>query len=334
MAAPGPLRGNKAGVKVLFGLLMLALTVGAAPLPGTWTTGTPLPAGRSEDSVAAAGDRVYVIGGYGPAGPNTTVLEASGHADVDSSRCDAYDAQTARWSQCADLPRGMNHVGVTMLDGRIFTFGGFVRQNRDPVTDANVYDPATDRWTPLAPLPRALGSIAVAALDGKIHLVGGRDDHSVADHLVYDPSKNAYSTAAPLPIGRDHMGLAAFGGKLYAIGGRIDDFRHNTSYCDVYDPGTDRWSVCAPMLSVRSGMAVAVYRDRIFAVGGEREGGTFTNNEAFDPASNGWSAMAPLPEGRHGTGAAVIGDRLYLPAGGPVNGGSQQSTTLHIFSLP
>jgi hypothetical protein len=80
-------------------------------------------------------------------------------------------------------------------------------------------------------------------------------------------------------------------------------------------------------------MAVAVYASRVFAIGGEYNGGIFTNNEAYDPKTNSWARFAPLPEGRHGTGAVAIGDRLYIPAGAPVNGGSEQSSTLDIFTL-
>jgi hypothetical protein len=298
---------------------------------GTWSQGPQLPQLRSEVSVAAAGSTIYVIGGYAPAGPHPTALDASGQVDVDQPLVQAFDVTVGRWSDRAPLPRGLNHVGVATLDGKIYAFGGFAAQNREPVTDANVYDPAADAWTALPPLPAALGSIAVAPLDGKLHLVGGRDTHSVGTHLVFDPATKRYTTAAPLPVGRDHMGLVAFEGKLYAIAGRIDDFSHNTSYVDVYDPKTNRWTAGAPMPSQRSGMGVALYRGRILAIGGERAGGTFTNNEAYDPHANTWSSLTALPEGRHGTGAVVVGDRLYLPAGGPVNGGSRQSDSLFIF---
>jgi len=317
------------------GALALASPIAASAQPssGNWTTAAALPAPRSEDVVAAIGTTMYVAGGYVPAGPSPKVLEASGHADVDGSLVQAYDAATNRWRTCAPLPKGLNHVGMVGSSGKLFTFGGFEAQNRDAVADANAYDPQSDRWMPLAPVPVKLGSISVADLHGAIHLVGGRDEHSVGFHHVYDPKTNRYANAAPLPIGRDHMGLVAFDGKLYAIAGRIDDFDHNTSYVDVYDPAVDRWSSVAPMPSQRSGVAVALYRDRIFAIGGERRGGTFTNNEAFDPRTNSWSVFAPLPEGRHGTGAAVLGDSLYLPGGGPLNGGSMQSTTLFVFHL-
>jgi N-acetylneuraminic acid mutarotase len=321
----------------VFGVVTVCVAVlfaGAAEAQsflGTWTKGTQLPNGRSEDSVAAVGSTIYVIGGYAPAGKNPTALDSSGEVDVDQPLVQAFDLQAGRWSDRAPLPRGLNHLGVTTLDGKIYAFGGFAQQNRDAVADANVYDPTADAWTPLPPLPAPLGSIAVAPLDGKIHLVGGRDTHSVGTHVVFDPSTKRYTTAAPLPIGRDHMGLVAYGGKLYAIGGRVDDFNHNTSYVDIYDPKTNRWSPGTPMPSQRSGMAVVLYRDRILAIGGERGGGTFTNNEAYDPRTNAWMSLTALPEGRHGTGAVVVGDTLYLPAGAPVNGGRSQSDTLFAF---
>jgi hypothetical protein len=306
----------------------------ASPALGSWTTGPSLPVGRSEVSVAALGSRVYVVGGYAPAGSHPTVLEASGHADVDSRLCEVFDTAAGAWSECSPLPRGMNHIGLVAFGGKLYAFGGFVKQNRDSVRDANVYDPATNRWSAIAPIPRVLGSVSVAVVNGKIHLVGGRDIHSVEAHYVYDPVADSYGEAALLPVGRDHLGLAEYNGRLYAVGGRVDDFRHNTAYCDVYDPGADTWSPCAAMPSQRSGMAVAAFHDRILAIGGERDGGTFTNNEAFDPRTNRWETLAPLPEGRHGTSAAVVGEHLYVPAGGPLNGGSRQSTTLYVFTLP
>ena len=215
---------------------LLPTAIRAQGAAGSWSTGTPLPAPRSEDSVAAIGSSLYVVGGYVPAGAAPKVLEANGHADVDGALVQAYDAATARWTTCAPLPSGLNHIGVVALRGKLYTFGGFERQNRGAVADANVYDPVRNQWSPIAPVPAKRGSISVAALGGNIHLVGGRDEHSVGTHEVYDPSTDRYTNAAPLPIGRDHMGLVAFNGKLYAIAGRIDDFDHNTSYVDVYDP--------------------------------------------------------------------------------------------------
>ncbi|MBV8726343.1 MAG: galactose oxidase [Candidatus Eremiobacteraeota bacterium] len=328
-------------VKPAMRLAIMFLSMGAiasAQPIGTWLLGPPLPTARSEVSVTSIGTQIYVIGGYAPidfskAFSYPMQLDTSGKVDVDQSLVQVFDVATQRWSNRASLPRGMNHIGVTSFNDHVYTFGGFIGQNRNPVSDAYVYDPQADRWSAIAPLPRPLGSVSVTVLGSEFHLVGGRDVHSVRDHFIYDPVTNSYRTAAPLPIGRDHMGLVAYGGKIYAIGGRIDDFNHNTSYLDIYDPHTDSWTAGTPMPSQRSGMAVEVLYNRIFAIGGERGGGTFTNNEVYDPRTDHWYTYAPLPEGRHGTGAAVIGHDLYIPAGGPVNGGSRQSNTLYIFTF-
>lgn len=307
-------------------LILAAALLAAAPAgspPGHWSEGPPLLTARSEVSAAAVGATVYVVGGY--AGGN-----------VDQPLVEAYDTAARAWRARAPIPRGMNHIGVVALNGKLYTAGGFVAQNRDAVADAYVYDPAADRWSAIAPLPAKRGSVSLAVLDGKIHAVGGRDVTSVGEHDVYDPATDRWTSAAPLPPGegRDHMGLLAYGGKLYAFGGRFDDFDHNTDLAEVYDPAADRWSELPRLPTARSGGAYAVYHDRLLYVGGERRGGTFTENEAFDPATQTWSELAPLPAGRHGTGAAVVGDALYLPAGGPVNGGSRQSNTLYVFSQP
>ncbi len=307
-------------------LALAAALLAAAPAgspPGRWSEGPPLPTARSEVAVAALGGTIYVVGGYA-------------NGSVDQPLVEAYDTGARSWSRRAPLPRGLNHVGLAALGGRLYAVGGFLAQNRGAVADVNAYDPATDRWTPRAPLPAKRGSVALAVLDGKLHAVGGRDTVSVGAHDVYDPAADRWSAAAPLPAGegRDHMGLLAYRGKLYAFGGRFDDFDHNTDLAEVYDPAADRWSELPRLPTARSGGAYAVFHDQLLYAGGERRGGTFTENEAFDPAAGTWSELAPLPAGRHGTQAAVVGDAVYVPAGGPVNGGSRQSSTLYVFTQP
>src|SRR5262249_3343754 len=150
-------------------LLSLTFTAAAQQPPGRWSSGPPLPTPRSEDAVAVLDGRIYVIAGYVPAGPQSAVLEAMGDADVDGSLVEELDVASGRWSTRAPLPRGMNHVAAIGFAGKIYTFGGFVRQNRDPVADAYAYDRSTDRWSAMAPLPEALGSISLAVLNDNIH---------------------------------------------------------------------------------------------------------------------------------------------------------------------
>src|ERR1700736_3518479 len=128
-------RGSFAKMKPLPGIVAaLALVTGVAQAQpanvGAWTTGTPLPAARSEVSVAAAGGTVYVVGGYAAAGPNPRALDSTGRVDVDQPLVQAYDTTARRWSDRAPLPRGLNHVGLAAAGGKLYAFGGFERQNR------------------------------------------------------------------------------------------------------------------------------------------------------------------------------------------------------------
>src|SRR5205085_2072641 len=110
-----------------------------------------------------------------------------------------YDPATDKWRERAPMPTARNHLGVAVVNGKIYSFGGFVGSvHREAGTDALEYDPATDRWRTLAPMPTPLGSVGAATVNGKIHTIGGRglNGVTVATHAVYDPATNTWTSAA------------------------------------------------------------------------------------------------------------------------------------------
>jgi len=304
---------------------------------GHWARGPHLLYPTAEAYVGVAGGEFYVVGG-------------SALGQISGPAVQSYNPALQRWRRQPPLPRGLDHIGVTGLNGKIYTIGGFTAGNKAPVADCYAFDPHSGQWRAIAPLPKARGSVSVAALDGKIHAVGGRDTESRTEHDVYDPATNTWTTAAPLPAGegRDHMGLVTYQGKLYAIAGRFTDVDRPTDLLESYDPQTDRWTELPRMPSKRSGGAAAVYQGRLLYVGGELvnwiNNGTFITNEAYDPRTQTWSELAPLPAGRHGFGAAVIGGRVYLPGGQVAAGGQlgwphgyddrKYASDLFVFSIP
>jgi N-acetylneuraminic acid mutarotase len=278
-----------------------------------------MPYARSEVAVTQLDGRIYVIGGFGP-GADQRVVQV-------------YDIAADAWTLAAPLPVGLNHAGAVAVGRKIFVIGGFL-ENGAASAECFAYDPSSNRWNRVASLLSPRGSPAVAVMDGLVHAVGGNDRGSITAHDVYDPGKDAWTSRAPLPVGRDHLALIAdpAEAKLYAFGGRIGTYAHNTDYAEAYDPATDTWAERSPMPTARSGIAAALLGGRIYVIGGENPRGVFTQVEAYDPASDRWSQAAPLPQGRHGTGAVAIGATLYLPAGGAINGGSQPTDTMWVFS--
>ena len=308
-------------VVVTASIMACVLSWAAVPASGlsTWTAKTSMPYARSEVGVAQLEGRIYVIGGSGP-GADERVVQV-------------YDIAADSWTLAAPLPVGLNHVGAVAVGRKVYVFGGF-RESGGASADCFAYDPSSNRWNRIAPLLSPRGSPAVAVLDGLIHVAGGNDRGSIRAHDVYDPGRDTWTSRAPLPVGRDHMALVAdpAQARLYAFGGRIGTYAHNTGYADAYDPATDTWSELSPMPTARSGIAAALLDGQIYVIGGESPRGAFTQVEAYDPAANRWSQGAPLPQGRHGTGAVTAGGALYLPAGGAVNGGSQPTDTLWVFT--
>jgi N-acetylneuraminic acid mutarotase len=300
---------------------------------GRWIGRAALPIPRSEMAWATELDgRLHVIGGYG-------------EGRVDRGYHHVYDPKTDRWYNAAALPRGANHVAVASLEGRIYAFGGFLEQNRNPDHNAYVYDPGLNSWSPIAPLPRPRGAAAAIALEGKIHLIGGASSPtseraSVGWHEVYDPKTDSWSLRKALPGARDHVGSAVHQGRIHIIGGRFNTFEYNTGLHHVYLSDRDTWELRSPLPTPRSGHGLVAYRDRFFAMGGE--GGiinkpgqqtVFGQMESYDPLSDSWQSHAPMPTPRHAVGAVAIGDFIYVAGGGAVLGGSVQSAIHEAFTL-
>jgi N-acetylneuraminic acid mutarotase len=300
---------------------------------GRWAPKAALPIPRSEMAWATEwAGRLHVIGGYG-------------EGRVDRGYHHVYNPRTDVWHNAAALPRGANHVAVVTLEGRIYAFGGFIEQNRNPDTHAYVYDVSQDKWSTVAPMPRPRGAAAAVALNGKVHLIGGassptEERASVGWHEVYDPQTDSWSRRKALPGARDHVGCVAYQNRIHVVGGRFNTFEYNTALHHVYLPERDTWELRAPLPTARSGHGLVIYRDRFFAMGGEggiinRPGHqtVFGQMESYDPRSDSWLSHGPMPTPRHAVGAVAIGDWIYVAGGGAVLGGGVQSAVHEAFSL-
>jgi hypothetical protein len=222
--------------------------------PGRWVEQPRLPIPVGEHGVIECNGKIHIIAGYA-------------RHRVDGSFHQVYDPASKSWSQKAPFPLPCNHVAGVSIRTKIYTFGGFIEQNRCPHSKCFVYDTATDAWQAIAGLARPRGAISAIVLDSKVHLLGGRDVRSVEWHEVYDPATDKYtilggmrgSTGTQPFVGqRDHMGVAVVDGKIHAIAGRMDSYDFNTGLNAVYDPKNDAWSFRAPLPTPRSGVS-AVY---------------------------------------------------------------------------
>ena len=220
------------GLRLLVGLRLRHVPAHPQPAPpGTWTLKTPRPTITNEAAAVAIGGKLYAPGG------------SQNGKSMD--RLDEYDPATDRWRSRAPMPQPLDHLGVAVVNNKLYTFGGFIGAVHQGASDAALeYDPASDTWRRLAPMKAPRSAVGVATLNGKIHVIGGRlrDNDLLATHDVYDPATGQWTDAAPLPLARDHLAVVAANGQIHAIGGRLSTPDEPTARHDIYDPGTNTWT--------------------------------------------------------------------------------------------
>jgi len=107
--------------------------------PGRWVEMPRLPIPTGEHAVIECQGKIHVIAGYAT------------HR-VDQPFHQVYDSKTRQWALKAPFPHPCNHVAGVSIGSKIYTFGGFVEQNRCPHSKCFVYDTATDEWAAIAPI--------------------------------------------------------------------------------------------------------------------------------------------------------------------------------------
>ena len=274
--------------------------------PDTWATKAPMPTGRQDLALAAAGNgKLYAVGGR--------------TMDDISASLEEYDPATGAWATKAPMPTARSGLALAAADnGKLYAIGGFAD---GLLTTVEEYDPVSDTWATKAPMPTARSALGLAASNGKLYAVGGFDNDDVAATVEeYDPATDRWAIRAPMPTPRSFLGLAAArNGKLYAAGG----FSEITlATLEEYDPASDTWAIKAPMPTARGRLGLASAKNgKLYAMGGVNPRGgprdaPFPIVEEFDSATNAWMAKASMPTARARFGlAAARNGRLYAIGG-------------------
>ena len=270
-------------------------------VPGGWQTLQPAPNQRTEVAAAAAGNRIYILGGFVPPGRTVPVVEV-------------YDIATDSYSRGPDLPIGVNHAMAASWDGVVYLMGGYQGETDLTRPTDRLFALRESVWEELAPMPEVRAAAGAAAIYGKIYVAGGvGPDGLAAGTLVYDIAAGTWSEVAGVPTPREHLGVATDGRRLYVVGGRPP----NTDAAEAFDPGTGEWERLPAMPTARGGLAAAgTANGLIVAAGGEAEQ-TFPEVEAYDVGARRWVRLNGLPTPRHGLGVVAVGSTVYVIAGGP-----------------
>lgn len=146
---------------------------------GAWNLVKELPIELFQHAMVAAGDYLYVIGGW----------------DGKSARSDVFRAKPAngtitQWDKISeDYPTRINFHDAAVVKDRIYVVGGRinndVRTNEVRYAAVTAADGSLGSWTAVQGLPQAVSAAAVVAHNGYLYVTGGFNGTTALDTVYY-----------------------------------------------------------------------------------------------------------------------------------------------------
>ena len=190
---------------------------------GSWITGTPLPAPRSQMEAVVSNGYIYVVGGNSTNGisPQSSVFYAKLNED----------GSIGAWQSANALPVARRFLGSVVANGYLYATGGFGPGNGSlaSVNYAQINsDGSLGPWIQnINPLPAGRGAHQSIVLNNHLYLTSGINAKPILYAKLnpdgstgpwssnpYDPSPNLFSVA----IGTHNNYVYLLGGTLYTGG--------------------------------------------------------------------------------------------------------------------
>jgi len=243
------------------------------------------------------------------------------------------------------VPNFSRHT-ATLVNGRIFVFGGFDGFGTN--FDLSVYNPATFTWKNIkkteqnGTFPPSRTNHAAAAVGNKMYLFGGNNNNEAGAYQVLDDfycldtdtlTWSKPETTGDIPCARSGHCMTAIGKKLYMFGGGVWNETSGwvEKFNDVYvfDAENNVWTKPATSGDVQTStfaISFAVGRYLFVFGGGSKPKHCVTNDiYILDTANYTWAVPqfenADKPQARDMGTACVVGNAVYFMggyAGGPV----------------
>ncbi len=211
------------------------------PFTDTWRAGASIPIAGGADhcNLAAAGGKLYLVGGLGALSDGNTY---------------EYDPAADRWQQVGRMPTPRGASGVAAIGAKIYVAGGLAASGS--VATLEAFDTVARRWERLPDMPTARDHLTAQAAGGKFYALAGRIGAVLAANEEYDPADNTWRRRAPILTPRGGLGSGVLGGRIQVFGGEGPSGTPQSTYRqnEEYDPVRDTWRSLAPMPTPRHGL--------------------------------------------------------------------------------
>jgi N-acetylneuraminic acid mutarotase len=218
------------------------------PAADAWKALKPMPTKRGAPVAAAAGGKIYIIGGA-TSNPNEAFLHPQRpHRSIDT--VEEYDPATDSWRPRTAMPTPRNHAVAGVVNGKVYVIGGrtgtaFITAGSSNIDVVEEYDPAKDQWgPPRAKMPTARSAMAAGVIEGRIYVCGGESQDARMMQTfrtleAYDPASNTWSVLPPMSVPRHGLAGAAIGDRLHFVSGSVQSagtgVHVDADYHDVFE---------------------------------------------------------------------------------------------------
>ena len=296
-------------------------------------------AGISGAGMAVHGGRIFLAGGFIPAGDET-----DNAASRRTSRwAHRYDPATGTWGRLPDMPARREYTRALATEEAVYVIGGAcqfkgAKPAYRPFADCFrlSLDAGSGSWEPHSRLNVPRTHMAVGRLGPWLIVAGGNEYD--ADAGGYAPStirglteafdtrepSRGWQLRSPLPAPpRGWTASASLRRRMFVLGGLTiagkQRYARLTSVLS-FDPWQDRWSQHAEAPVPISGWEGAAYADRyVILIGGvvDLEGKLLWNDVplAYDAQLDRWLRVdGPLPPGSlfNDAGVCIVGDTIHV----------------------
>ncbi|XP_017076911.2 kelch-like protein 18 [Drosophila eugracilis] len=222
--------------------------------------------------------QIYAVGGLASTGESVSTVEI-------------YDPLTKKWKMGEQMSMMRSRVGVAVLNGKLYAFGGFNGTER--LSTVEVYDPRKNKWSQGCAMLCKRSAVGVAALDDCIYVCGGYDGVTSLNTVeVYYPKTNTWKTVAQMMKYRSAGGVTQLNGYVYALGGH--DGLSIFDSVERYDQNEDVWVKMSPMLNRRCRLGVATLNGKIYVCGGYCGNSFLRSVECYEPETDTWKLVTPM----------------------------------------
>ena len=260
-----------------------------------------LPVALEESAAAAAGGKLFVIGGFDAAGNSLrTVWEFDGSA----------------WSPGPRLPLGLDHTSAATLGDHVYVAGGHSFGRDSP----RLFRLDGGSWTELAQMRHARGGHALLAAGGRLYAIGGNTvfGTNVAPAEVYDPASGSWTDLPSLPAPRNHVSGFVFGADVCVAGGRSPA----TARVDCFNIESSSWVRLPDLPRPTSGAGATTLDDGSAVIVGGQDAQETRINDQFArlPGFDAWDSQGTMLVPRHGFELAMFESRAWACGGGSLPG--------------